>query len=461
MKLDFLIIGSYGGGAVDHDANLARAFERAGYTAAVASHWQPAHEALIARSVRSFDLETPMRATRLAMPLPEAVRQMESRLKIPSLRDFCFPEACYTFLSEKELFQRAVRTFLVTEDFFDQHEIGAFIAGPGAEIAARCFREIARQRGVPFVYMGAALNLFPDRMFLHTEERTLLETYSHTPYEDIPEVDRSAVRELLQGIRGERKVVTFRNQDISSRALGRLQTVLSHFRSRNWHRLHITVRFYLHNRILAAIRGLAARVLYRRFDPDVPYVFFPLHLYNDSQISVRNPHLFQQTWIVEYMARSLPQDYKLYVKGHPGCPQDRLRNLAAMARLPNVVLLNPSVNAHKVAGRARAVAVINSTAGAEALIHRKPVIALGNWEMKHLGVTFDVDDMSKLTDVVARAINSPPIDDNTLCSVIYSVRRAMYPGNIFSPDYDIIVASLIRKASLNTGRIPQHAASSS
>jgi hypothetical protein len=136
-----------------------------------------------------------------------------------------------------------------------------------------------------------------------------------------------------------------------------------------------------------------------------------------------------------------------------------LRNLAAMARLENVVLLDPSVNAHKIAMSARAVAVINSTAGAEALIHRKPVIALGNWELKHLGITFDVDDLSNLARIVRDAIDSPPIDESKLCSVFYSIRQAMYPGNIFArePEYDTVANSLIRKVSLVRSQIALHA----
>jgi hypothetical protein len=459
MKIDYLIIGSTGAGAIATEVKLAMAFERAGYTAAIASQWWPAHRAVLARSVQSFDLETPMREVQLSEHLDEAIRQMESRLSIPSIRDFCFPESRYSFVPTQALFERAVRTFQVTERFLDEHQIGACVLGPGAEIVTRCFREAARQRSIPAIYIGAALGLFQDRMFLHTEERTLLEDFSHTPYDEIGESDRVALHGLLEGIRDKRRVLTQRNRDIHERALGHIGTVLSHFRRKDWHRLYVTWQFYVHNRVYAAIRGIAARAFYRRFDPNCPYVFFPLHLYNDSQISVRNPHLFQQTWIVQYLARSLPQGYKLYVKGHPGCPQDRLRNLAAMARLENVVLLDPSVNAHKIAMSARAVAVINSTAGAEALIHRKPVIALGNWELKHLGITFDVDDLSNLARIVRDAIDSPPIDESKLCSVFYSIRQAMYPGNIFArePEYDTVANSLIRKVALVRSQLASHA----
>jgi len=459
MKIDYLIIGSTGAGAIASEVKLAMAFERAGYSAAIASHWAPAHRAVLARSVQSFDLETPMREVQLSEQLDEAIRQMESRLSIPSIRDFCFPESRYAFVPTQALFARAVRTFLITERFLDEHKIGAIVTGPGAEIPVRCFLEAARKRGIPMVYMAAALGLFSDRMFLHAQEHQVLEDYRYIPYDDIEPRERTAIHELLEDIRDKRRVLTQRNRDINDRALGHIATVLSHFRRKDWHRLYVTWQFYVHNRVYAAIRGIAARAFYRRFDPNCPYVFFPLHLYNDSQISVRNPHMFQQTWIVEYLARSLPQGYKLYVKGHPGCPQDRLRNLAAMARLENVVLLDPSVNAHKIAMSARAVAVINSTAGAEALIHRKPVIALGNWELKHLGITFDVDDLSNLARIVRDAIDSPPIDESKLCSVFYSIRQAMYPGNIFArePEYDTVANSLIRKVSLVRSQIALHA----
>jgi capsule polysaccharide export protein KpsC/LpsZ len=193
-----------------------------------------------------------------------------------------------------------------------------------------------------------------------------------------------------------------------------------------------------------------ARAYYGRFDPTKRYVYFPLHQNNDAQITVRNPHFYQQDWLVEYLARSVPQEYLLYVKGHPGCAAFPISTLRRLAAIPNVRLLAPSVNSHEIIEHAAAVAIINSSVGVEALVHCKPVVVLGKWFCRGLGVTFDVPELGNLASVMRNAIDARGVDKRAVQVVLYSLWKAMYSGQLYSsaPDYDTVASSVARKAAL-------------
>jgi hypothetical protein len=129
-----------------------------------------------------------------------------------------------------------------------------------------------------------------------------------------------------------------------------------------------------------------------------PFVFFPLHEEPESSLQVMAPEAINQLALINALARDLPAGTILAVK----------ENIYALGRRPkeyyrqilehkNVVMLDIHARGLDVIREAAAVATVTGTAGLEAAVMGKPVIAFGRHNMyaalPQVRVVHDVGDM--------------------------------------------------------------------
>lgn len=146
---------------------------------------------------------------------------------------------------------------------------------------------------------------------------------------------------------------------------------------------------------------------YDRPAPDERYVFFPLHISWDAQIATRNPMFADQIALVEMLSRSLPWGCFLYVKEHPyNYGGEKLSLLRRIKQLPNVRLIHPEASSVDLIQNAAATVVINSTAGWESIILKKPVISFGRTFYAHFSQTCAVNHLGDLPDIMQRAVSN-------------------------------------------------------
>ena len=162
------------------------------------------------------------------------------------------------------------------------------------------------------------------------------------------------------------------------------------------------------------------------------YIFFPLHVHNDAQTTLRAVQFFRQDRTAELIAHALPKGLKLYVKQHPhGAGLIPLEQIKKIANLPNTRLVPPDINSHDLIEKSEAIITINSDVGWEGLLHQKPVIVLDKPFYSHKGITFDVDDMDHLTKYIQDAISKKTIPKEKLLPVVHAVLKSHYPGSFF------------------------------
>lgn len=162
------------------------------------------------------------------------------------------------------------------------------------------------------------------------------------------------------------------------------------------------------------------------------YIFFPLHVHNDAQTTLRAVQFFRQDSTAELIANALPKGLKLYVKQHPhGAGLIPLEQIKKIANLPNTRLVPPDINSHDLIEKSEAIITINSDVGWEGLLHLKPVIVLDKPFYSHKGITFDVDDMNHLTKYIQDAISKKTIPKEKLLPVVHAVLKSHYPGSFF------------------------------
>lgn len=152
----------------------------------------------------------------------------------------------------------------------------------------------------------------------------------------------------------------------------------------------------------------ALRCLLRYDSPrDEPYVYFPLfhteesiHLVNIRYWARRVEDLALQ------LAESLPIGHQLYIKEHPAIlgdvPQAVLRRLG---RHPQIRLISPEIPSQGLISRAKAVVVLEGTAGWETLLLRRPLVVLSAAPFYvRCPLVFHVKDICDMDRVLPTAI---------------------------------------------------------
>lgn len=187
----------------------------------------------------------------------------------------------------------------------------------------------------------------------------------------------------------------------------------------------------LYNYVMRIIRSKVARLLYDRPHKGEKYIFFPLHIEWDSPIIVWNPLFINQLYIIQHISRNLPYGYKLYVKEHP-CDTGgtKIRQLYNIKKTRAVRLINPSVDSFELERNAEAIIVIAGTVGWEGLLINKPVINVGRAYYEISDLTWKVCDLSKLDEVIKKALTENRYDRETLLRFITAFMKVSYTGKI-------------------------------
>ena len=99
------------------------------------------------------------------------------------------------------------------------------------------------------------------------------------------------------------------------------------------------------------------------------FVYFPLSVEPERTLSISAPFYMNQLEIIRNVARSIPADYKLYVKEHMAMKYRHWRPISyyqTIMDLPNVTLIHPSLSNEELIKNCSIVFTVTGTAGLEA-----------------------------------------------------------------------------------------------
>ncbi|PIR74182.1 MAG: hypothetical protein COU35_03940 [Candidatus Magasanikbacteria bacterium CG10_big_fil_rev_8_21_14_0_10_47_10] len=128
------------------------------------------------------------------------------------------------------------------------------------------------------------------------------------------------------------------------------------------------------------------------------FVYFPLQFQPEATIDVMAPYFSNQIETARQVAMSLPKDYTLVVKEHPGMVGFRPPSyIEKVARTVNVKLVDYRIPNDSILQKMDMIISPNSTSIAEAAFYNKPAIQLGNLgTTKKLPNVFVHHDMTTL-----------------------------------------------------------------
>jgi capsular polysaccharide export protein len=188
------------------------------------------------------------------------------------------------------------------------------------------------------------------------------------------------------------------------------------------------------------LRSRALRPHYAVPAPGQRFVYYPLHVPWDVQLTFRSPAHFDQMRLISELAAALPPDWRVVTKEHPAAigsyPVPALRQLITSGR---VIVAPPLHSSLDLARQAVAVVTVNSKVGFEAFCAGLPVVSLGPSFYRGQSCTVDCATPVEAAAACLRGVPAPPPEAvNTLLGRVWS---ASYPMEFYVQRHEALAAS--------------------
>jgi hypothetical protein len=406
-------------GVVQHE------LERRGHVTAHVTVSRAAANALRSRQLTAWCLHD-LIAELPPAALGDEVARIEAAYPIPHLRDVYRGDYAVAGWDEEPLQRRAVGVFRALERVFDDVQPDIVCPEVGNETIRVAAHTIALARDLPVLFL--LFTIFPEP----------LRVYADTLH--APAVDQCEIRPLTTDEHAEVEafirsfteraapIREYRRVPVEWRRVGIFADHVRRKRSEDRDNEYLRPWRLLRTNVSEKIRATAARPFYDELSPARPFVYFPLHVTDDYKIKRVIPHAVDQAAIIEQVADALPSGYDLVLKEHPmSLGRNSLMLLRRLRRRQNIRLVAPQTSTHELIAHSKAVAVISSTVGLEALLYDKPVLTMGDPYYAGFGVTLDLTSFADIRDRVPELLRFEP-DPERIRQFLHAVMRSCFPG---------------------------------
>jgi len=337
------------------------------------------------------------------------------------------------------------------EYFFESSKPDLVLATDGCETFGISYATVAKKLGLNVIFTNGA-SVFPGKMCW--DSAIWLADWVNRKYmkQELTDAERMRVLEYVNHIRERKPIIGGRPKKPLS--AHRIKKAINYWwtciiKERGGMRYHNPITSIKWG-IMPLLRQNLNKKFYSEPNFNEKYIFFPMHVPYDSQMTLRVPHFVEQYKPIEMCAKYIPEGYVLYVKEHPHAKGSiPIKWLKRITSLPNVKLVPPDVNAHDLIINARCIITINSDVGWEALIHGKPVVVLAKPFYSGFGVTFDVNcfkysDVSKvefdetceekLPKKIEEALEAK-IDHEKVYKLVNAAMKSVYPCSFYNETF--------------------------
>jgi hypothetical protein len=140
---------------------------------------------------------------------------------------------------------------------------------------------------------------------------------------------------------------------------------------------------------------------------DEKIIYFPLQTEPERSITTDAPFFTNQLEVITNISKSIPPGYTLYVKEHWSQIFRNWRPVSIYKKileLPNVKLIHPLVNPHKIIKKCDLAIVISSTTGLEAAFNNKPSIIFAETNYSQLSSVYRIKNIEELPQTIRLAL---------------------------------------------------------
>lgn len=169
------------------------------------------------------------------------------------------------------------------------------------------------------------------------------------------------------------------------------------------------------------------------------FIYFPLHYQPERNSSPQGGVYVDQILMAETLSASLPDGWYIYIKEHP--VQWLVRGLSYfsyrfrgyyedLAKLKNIKLVPMKTDTYELMKYAQAVATITGTAGWEALVRKKPVLAFGYPWYQHCPGLFKINSTNSCRAALQKISKGFSASTEDVLRYFYALDTASFHGYI-------------------------------
>jgi len=158
------------------------------------------------------------------------------------------------------------------------------------------------------------------------------------------------------------------------------------------------------------------------------FVYYPLHVEPERIMLIGAPFFTSQIELIKNISKSLPINYKLYVKEHPLMKIEGWRKLEfykEVMKFPNVYFLHPSVNNIELIRNSSVVATISGTSAYEGLLNDKCIIVFSEEEFPDISSIYKIKNLHELPEIIKSSLKNKP-NKIELSYYLYNVQKKSF-----------------------------------
>ena len=155
--------------------------------------------------------------------------------------------------------------------------------------------------------------------------------------------------------------------------------------------------------------------LKNEIDQKTNFVYFPLHQEIERILLLGAPFFMNQLEVIRNIVRTMPVNYKLFVKENPAQVGREWRTISEykeILAIPNVTLFHPSSSGQDFIKNASLVISISGASALEAAFYAKPSIVFSDIIYSYLPSVIKVDALDELDQTIKNALNIHPNSDD-------------------------------------------------
>ena len=170
--------------------------------------------------------------------------------------------------------------------------------------------------------------------------------------------------------------------------------------------------------ILMQLQKIWLPKLGQKIPKNQKYLYYALHVNPEYSTTVMGTMWQDQIQVVEILSKSIPSDWVVYVKEHPGILTARIRPKAFYNRLkkiPNVKIAPVYSDVEEIIDNCQMVISVTGTAGWEGMLKKKPVITFVDNMFDVLNLSKKCSDLNLLSkEIHQEFIRYNNIDDKEI-----------------------------------------------
>lgn len=148
--------------------------------------------------------------------------------------------------------------------------------------------------------------------------------------------------------------------------------------------------------------------LIKEIDPSDKIIYYALSYEPEKAMLLGSPFYTNQIALISNIAKSIPVEYTLYVKEHPGMDELGWRDIfyyEQLLDLPNVKLIHPSLSNEELIKKCFLAITIRGTLGLEAAFYEKPSINFNsNSGYSELPSVYTISNIEELPEAIRNSL---------------------------------------------------------